>query len=82
MLKVKNPWAWQPWIGRFSSEDKQHWTTGLKQALGVTDEILQSLGTLGVFWMEFRDTRQFFKSYRLSCKYVVVYWCWDVGGSL
>ena len=76
MIKLKNPWARRPWKGRFSTADTStRWTDGLKHALGVSSMAqLHSLEKQGVFWIEFSDVRQYFKSFFLNCKsYLFVY---------
>jgi calpain-7 len=72
MLRVKNPWARRPWIGRFSSKDQAAWTPGLRKVLGIRpagqggEEDFAILERAGIFWIEFNDCRKFFDSFVLS----------------
>lgn len=66
MLQVKNPWARRSWKGRFSSRDRDRWTPGLKQALGVSDSDFDRMDRQGIFWIEFGDCREYFKSFFLN----------------
>jgi calpain-7 len=67
MLQVKNPWARQTWRGRFSSMDRDTWTPGLRQALGVSPEDFDKMDEHGIFWIEFGDCRRVFRSFFLNC---------------
>lgn len=66
MLQVKNPWARHSWKGRFSSRDRDRWTPGLKQALGVSDNDFDRMDSHGIFWIDFTDCRQYFQSFFLN----------------
>lgn len=82
MLQVKNPWARKPWRGKFSSADRNSWTDGLKRALGITsNKKFDDMEQNGVFWIEFSDVRQYFKSFFLNCKLWRLYLlcCWITG---
>jgi calpain-7 len=66
MLQVKNPWARRSWKGKFSSRDRGRWTSGLKQALGVSDSDFDKMDSQGIFWIDFADCREYFKSFFLN----------------
>lgn len=66
MLQVKNPWSRRSWKGRFSSLDRARWTEGLKQVLGVNDGDFDRMDSQGIFWIDFTDCRQYFKSFFLN----------------
>ena len=66
MLQVKNPWARRSWKGKFSSRDRDRWTPGLKAALGVADGDFDKMDKQGIFWIDFSDCREYFKSFFLN----------------
>lgn len=67
MLKVKNPWSSRPWRGKFSSQDRDSWTIGLKKVLGISSETdFDVMEEQGLSWMEFADVRKFFRRVYLN----------------
>lgn len=68
LLQVKNPWSRRPWRGKFSLHDKTTpWSEELRIGLGITSlKKFEQMEKNGIFWIEFTDVRQYFKSFFLN----------------
>mmetsp|Transcript_26205 Transcript_26205/g.51452 ORF Transcript_26205/g.51452 Transcript_26205/m.51452 type:complete len:549 (-) Transcript_26205:201-1847(-) len=52
LLMLKNPWSRKRWRGKFSPEDEQSWTPGLKYLLHF-DSLTSMNKDQGLFWIDF-----------------------------
>eukprot|EP00760_Papus_ankaliazontas_P029394 PhM_4_TR4233/c0_g2_i1/m.60864/K08576/CAPN7; calpain-7 len=62
LLKVRNPWARQPWEGLFSIQDNRRWTDDMREAFQYTKEEADR----GIFWISWADTFKFFHRAHVS----------------